>query len=118
MGISILFAIVFSVVIIVAYKNYTYEQELDSLLWKIDSSALQEDEYTPTRHQNKSCSQNSLNSHCGIGADETKFSSIFTRVGFYKGQIYAMKKFDSSKFDLTRSAKKELKVQYLTITQH
>ena len=101
MGISIGIIIVLSVVVIVAYRNYTYEQELDSLLWKIDSSSLHEDEYTPTKY-NKSCSQNSL-------TDETKFSNIFTRIGFYKGRIYAMKKFDSTKFDLTRSAKKELK---------
>ena len=29
-------AVVLSVVLIVAYRSYKYEQELDSLLWKID----------------------------------------------------------------------------------
>ena len=29
-------AAVLSVVLIVAYRSYRYEQELDSLLWKID----------------------------------------------------------------------------------
>ncbi len=33
-------AVVLSVVIILAYRNYRYEQELDSLLWKIDSSEI------------------------------------------------------------------------------
>ena len=31
---------VVTVVILVAYRNYKYEQELDSLLWKIDSKDL------------------------------------------------------------------------------
>jgi hypothetical protein len=33
-------SVVLSVVIILAYRNYRYEQELDSLLWKIDSSEI------------------------------------------------------------------------------
>ena len=33
-------AVVLSVVIILAYRNYRYEQELDSLLWKIDSAEI------------------------------------------------------------------------------
>ena len=33
-------AVVLSVVMFVAYRNYKYEQELDSLLWKIDSKDL------------------------------------------------------------------------------
>ena len=33
-------AVVLSVVLIVAYRSYRYEQELDSLLWKIDPIEL------------------------------------------------------------------------------
>ena len=33
-------AVVLSVVLIVAYRSYKYEQELDSLLWKIDPIEL------------------------------------------------------------------------------
>lgn len=33
-------AVVLSVVLIVAYRSYKYEQELDSLLWKIDPVEL------------------------------------------------------------------------------
>ena len=40
MGISVGVGVIMSVVIIVAYRNYKYEQELDSLLWKIESSEL------------------------------------------------------------------------------
>ena len=40
MGVAGGVAMVMSVVIILAYRNYKYEQELDSLLWKIDPSEL------------------------------------------------------------------------------
>lgn len=33
-------AVVLSVVIILAYRNYRYEQELDSLLWKVESHEI------------------------------------------------------------------------------
>ena len=33
-------AVVLSVVIIMEYRNYRYEQELDSLLWKIEASEI------------------------------------------------------------------------------
>lgn len=33
-------SVVLSVVIIVAYRNYRYEQELDLLLWKVEPKEL------------------------------------------------------------------------------
>ncbi len=33
-------AVVFTVAIFVAYRNYRYEQELDLLLWKVDPKEL------------------------------------------------------------------------------
>ena len=36
LGIFGCIAIMFSIVIVLTYRNYRYEQELDSLLWKID----------------------------------------------------------------------------------
>ena len=48
----------------------------------------------------------SLNSNNG---DEFKYTLVFTRVGIYKERLYAIKKFKSSKIELTRILKKELK---------
>ena len=41
MGLFAGITLVMSVVLILAYRNYKYEQELDSLLWKIEPSELQ-----------------------------------------------------------------------------
>lgn len=40
--------VVLSVVIILAYRSYKYEQELDSLLWKIDPTDLVVGQYLTT----------------------------------------------------------------------
>ena len=53
--------VVISVVIILAYRNYKYEQELDSLLWKIDPDDFVEDEFTPTHHHGRNRDGLSLN---------------------------------------------------------
>ena len=39
-----------------------------------------------------------------------RFSAIFTRIGIYKGRIYAVKKSPTMLIDITRKRKKELKV--------
>lgn len=49
-GVFLGFGVVLVVIIIVLYRNYKYEQELDSLLWKIDPKELKIDEFTPTTH--------------------------------------------------------------------
>ena len=49
----------------------------------------------------------SLNSN--FAADDFRYSIIFTRVGFYKGHLCAIKKFETCKIELTRHVKKELK---------
>ncbi len=49
-------------------------------------------------------------SHNGDEAD-FRFSNIYyTRVGFYKGRLFAMRKISCGHIDITRSIKKELKV--------
>ena len=40
MGVAGGVSVVLAVVVIVAYRNYKYEQELDSLLWKVDPKDL------------------------------------------------------------------------------
>ena len=40
MGVAGGISVVLAVVVIVAYRNYKYEQELDSLLWKVDPKDL------------------------------------------------------------------------------
>ena len=40
MGVMGGISVVLCVVVIVAYRNYKYEQELDSLLWRVDPKDL------------------------------------------------------------------------------
>jgi len=40
LGVAVGVALVASAVIAVAYRNYRYEQELDLLLWKVDSKEI------------------------------------------------------------------------------
>ena len=74
----------------------------------LDPLDFVEDKFTPTiPYQNKN-SEMSLNNSNG-GGDDFKYSTIYTRIGFYKGRICAIKKFPSSFVDITRSIKKGLK---------
>ncbi len=127
MGVAGGVAVVLSVVLILAYRNYRYEQELDSLLWKIEPSEIkvataskksdklnvnfrfvQEDEFAPKAPCRTS--QVSLASQNDDADFRFAANIYYTRVGFYKGRLFAMRKVSAScPIDITRSIKKELK---------
>ncbi|KAG8192571.1 hypothetical protein JTE90_015205 [Oedothorax gibbosus] len=102
--------------ILVAYKNWAYEQELDSLIWKIEYKDIQVNEYTPTTSIGRICrslhplirtSQVSLSSNAEA---DFRYTSIFTTVGIYKGRMLAIKRLKKKSVDITRKMKKELKL--------
>ena len=74
----------------------------------LDPLDFVEDKFTPTIPSQNKNSEMSLNNSNG-GGDDFKYSTIYTRIGFYKGRICAIKKFPSSFVDITRSIKKGLK---------
>lgn len=45
-----------------------------------------------------------------------RYSTIFTPIGLYKGQLYAIKKVQKKYVDITREMKKELKLVRLTLS--
>ncbi|XP_054711320.1 LOW QUALITY PROTEIN: guanylate cyclase 32E-like [Uloborus diversus] len=101
---------------LVAYKNWAYEQELDSLIWKIDYKDIQINEYTPTTtlgrmarslHPLLRTSQVSLSSNADT---DFRYSSIYTTVGIFKGRMVAIKRLRKKNVDITRKMKKELKL--------
>ncbi|XP_043071229.1 guanylate cyclase 32E isoform X2 [Drosophila grimshawi] len=101
---------------LVLYRNWRYEQELDSLLWKIDFREVQVHEnekeqqsQKPTRstHPLIRTSQVSLSSNPDA---DFRYTTIFTPIGLYKGQLYAIKKVRKKCVDITREMKKELKL--------
>ncbi|CAH2074151.1 unnamed protein product, partial [Iphiclides podalirius] len=110
------------------YRGWRYEQELDSLLWKIDFRDL----HLPDDEQN----DNKLNSSAAVNASSNekggggstggarssqvslssnpdldfRYSAIFTEVAFYRGRLLAVKRVRRQHIDINREIKKELKI--------
>ncbi|KAK5645421.1 hypothetical protein RI129_006721 [Pyrocoelia pectoralis] len=99
----------------ILYRNWKYEQELDSLLWKIDYKEIEmkdrinnnEDKPIQTSYPYVRTSQVSLSSNTD---PEFRYSSLFTQVAFYKGRMLAIKRIHKKSIDITREMKKELKM--------
>ncbi|XP_071034810.1 guanylate cyclase 32E-like [Parasteatoda tepidariorum] len=101
-------------ILLFAYKNWLYEQDLDNILWKIDYKDIQIYEYTPTSRLSKQTlhpiirtSQVSLSSNTD---GDFRYTNIYTTVGIYKGRMLAVKKLKKKSIDITRKMKKELKM--------
>ncbi|CAL4066971.1 unnamed protein product [Meganyctiphanes norvegica] len=112
--------VVLVMVACILYRNWRYEQELDSLLWKIDSKDIQINEWATKnpmapKNSKKSrglystvrTSQLSLTSNPDI---DFRHASVYTQLGFYKGRVVAVKPIASKAVDVTRKVKLELKV--------
>ncbi|XP_071034347.1 guanylate cyclase 32E isoform X3 [Parasteatoda tepidariorum] len=102
--------------ILVVYKNWAYEQELDSLIWKIDYKEIQINDFTPTATLGRIArslqpmmrtSQVSLSSNTEA---DFRYTNIYTTVGIYKGRMLALKRLRKKSVDITRKMKKELKI--------
>ena len=114
-GVAGVFLLILTIISLVLYRNWRYEQELDSLLWKIDFKEIQMHEndtvcaqkQTRSTHPLIRTSQVSLSSNPDA---DFRYSSIFTPIGLYKGQLYAIKKIRKKSVDITREMKMELKM--------
>ncbi|XP_015172076.1 PREDICTED: guanylate cyclase 32E isoform X2 [Polistes dominula] len=111
-------------VLLVLYRNWKYEQELDSLLWKVNYKEIQikeaKDENATSNEISVKCnsktsttqpivrtSQVSLSSNPDA---DFRYSMIYTQIGVYKGRIFAIKKIRKKSIEITREMKKELKI--------
>ncbi|XP_046653495.1 guanylate cyclase 32E-like isoform X2 [Daphnia pulicaria] len=109
-------AVVFIIVGLIIYRNWRYEQELDSFLWKIDYKDIQIPDLPPlssgqgkasrSLHPLLRTSQVSLSSN---PETDFRYSAIYGTIGVYKGRIFAIKMVNKKSIDMTRSMKKELK---------
>ncbi|KAK4875872.1 hypothetical protein RN001_012294, partial [Aquatica leii] len=98
----------------ILYRNWRYEQELDSLLWKIDYREIEmkdrmhsDNKATHANYLYIRTSQVSLSSNTD---PEFRYSTLFTQVGVYKGRLLAIKRIQKRCVDITREMKKELKM--------
>ncbi|XP_011308838.1 guanylate cyclase 32E isoform X2 [Fopius arisanus] len=105
-------------IVLVLYRNWRYEQELDSLLWKVNYKDIQIKESRdegnvsePTQKPNTKpvvrTSQVSLSSNPDA---DFRYSMIYTQIGFYRGRMFAIKNVGKKSIEITRQMKKELKV--------
>ncbi|XP_035734350.1 guanylate cyclase 32E-like isoform X1 [Vespa mandarinia] len=109
-------------VLLILYRNWKYEQELDSLLWKVNYKDIQikeaKDENGASNEISIKCnskttqpivrtSQVSLSSNPDA---DFRYSMIYTQIGVYKGRIFAIKKIRKKSIEITREMKKELKI--------
>ncbi|XP_041976908.1 guanylate cyclase 32E [Aricia agestis] len=110
------------------YRGWRYEQELDSLLWKIDFRDLHLPEDQRTHKMNSSIgimtsSNNAITEKGSTGGARSsqvslssnpdldfRYSAIFTEVAFYRGRLLAVKRVRRNHIDITREIKKELKI--------
>ncbi|XP_033327038.1 guanylate cyclase 32E isoform X2 [Megalopta genalis] len=123
-GIAGGFLLIVAAVLLVLYRNWRYEQELDSLLWKVNYKDIQikeqKDESAPIVNEAPAkcnskpmtqpivrTSQVSLSSNPDA---DFRYSMIYTQIGVYKGRIFAVKKVRKKSIEITREMKKELKV--------
>ncbi|XP_065155989.1 guanylate cyclase 32E isoform X2 [Atheta coriaria] len=108
--------LVVAVIGLIFYRNWRYEQELDSLLWKVDFRDIQINgepnanglgpKVTRALHPLRT-SQGSINSNADF---DFRYSSIFTQIGIYKVRVFAIKRIHKKSIDITREMKKELKM--------
>ncbi|XP_038215184.1 speract receptor [Zerene cesonia] len=111
------------------YRGWRYEQELDSLLWKIDFRDLHlpDDEQRANKlNSSAGVNTNSSNAICEKGSIggarssqvslssnpdlDFRYSAIFTEVAFYRGRLLAVKRVRRHHIDINREIKKELKI--------
>ncbi|XP_076457284.1 speract receptor-like [Babylonia areolata] len=97
------------------YRNWRYEQELASLLWKMDYKDIR---FAEQMNQGYICQWSSKSSQVGrspsqislTSQTEFDFRQLFTQVGTYRGALVALRRVNKNHVELTRSVRKELKM--------
>ncbi|XP_011493860.1 PREDICTED: guanylate cyclase 32E [Ceratosolen solmsi marchali] len=115
--------LVFVAISLILYRNWKYEQELDSLLWKVNYKDIEiketkDDSATTGEQLFKNNSKNPCQPHvrtsqASLSSNpdaDFRYSMIYTQVGIYKGRIFAVKKVKKKSIEITREMKKELKI--------
>ncbi|XP_072029843.1 speract receptor-like isoform X2 [Amphiura filiformis] len=89
---------------IVVYRNWRYEQELASLIWKIDYDDIQQRRNELFGSRFSIATQDSRGSVAGGVKGQ-----VFTQIGVYKGTVVAIKMINRRSVDINRSVRMELK---------
>ncbi|XP_071577574.1 guanylate cyclase 32E [Temnothorax nylanderi] len=121
-GIAGTLLLIIAAVVLILHRNWKYEQELDSLLWKINYKDIEIKEQKDETVRSDETSANSKSStmqpivrtsQVSLSSNpdsDFRYSTIYTQIGVYKGQIFAVKKVRKKSIEITREMKKELKM--------
>ncbi|XP_077268388.1 guanylate cyclase 32E isoform X2 [Temnothorax americanus] len=120
-GIAGTLLLIIAAVVLILHRNWKYEQELDSLLWKVNYKDIEIKEQKDETVRSDETSANSKSStmqpivrtsqvSLSSNPDSVRYSTIYTQIGVYKGQIFAVKKVRKKSIEITREMKKELKM--------
>ncbi|XP_025987101.2 guanylate cyclase 32E [Solenopsis invicta] len=121
-GIAGALLFIIAAVVLILYRNWKYEQELDSLLWKVNYKDIQIKEQKETMGTDETAKCNSKSSttqpivrtsQVSLSSNpdaDFRYSTIYTQIGVYKGRIFAVKKVRKKSIEITRKMKKELKM--------
>ncbi|XP_033630928.1 guanylate cyclase 32E-like [Asterias rubens] len=96
------FGLIVFVILAVAYRNWRYEQELASLIWKIDFDDISLRKNDAFGSRFSLVTTDSRGSFCK--------SQLYTKVGVYKGSVVAIKTIDKKSVDINRNVRLELKI--------
>ncbi|XP_022091376.1 guanylate cyclase 32E-like [Acanthaster planci] len=94
--------LIIMVIVAVSYRNWRYEQELASLIWKIDFEDINMRKNDPFGSRFSLVTTDSRGSLFK--------SQLYTKVGVYKGSVVAIKTLNKKSVDINRSVRLELKI--------
>ncbi|KAI1292246.1 Guanylate cyclase 32E [Halotydeus destructor] len=105
-----IFLFIVAIISMTIYRSWVYEQELDSLLWKVDFKDIVMSEMpVPGKYSKlRNNSQVSLSSASDLM--EFRYYNVYTQIGVHKGRLVALKKLPRKNIEITRRIKKELKM--------
>lgn len=106
-------ALIVIIISLVIYRNWKYEQEIAGLSWKIPANDIRSS-YTQGKmsqyiNMENAGSTVSLNSNQSTDS-RMSFTQVYTKTGSYKGQIVALKIYESKTLHITREMKKQMRM--------
>ncbi|XP_008481623.1 guanylate cyclase 32E-like, partial [Diaphorina citri] len=109
-----LLALAGSVTLFFAIRHYRYEQKLLCLLWKVEYKDITiipilNNEFNETTQECASTPPLSPSLVRASVIPELKLSRAYTKIGFHKSNIVALKQIHKKNIDITREIRKELK---------
>ncbi|XP_076075351.1 receptor-type guanylate cyclase Gyc76C-like [Mytilus galloprovincialis] len=101
------------IIILVAYRNWRYEQEIAGLSWQINTHDIKSThtngKVSPYVTMVNAGSTVSLNSNQSLDS-RMSFTQVYIKTGTYKGQIVALKVYESKMLHINRDIKKQMKM--------